>query len=69
METGTIYMYGKCGGLEMLFVDMDDDYFEYIRVDGCYVSEVPKTMQSMHRSCLHYRTRVSKEFADQWLAN
>lgn len=67
METGTIYFFGKNGSLELLIVDTDTDYEEVVKLDGEFVPGVPRTSMSMYAECLKHKTRVSKEFATEWL--
>jgi hypothetical protein len=80
MQQGTLYLLGRSSAVnpetgkevvvEMLAIDTETDYDDYVRI-GCSIIEsgtVPHWAREAYRMALHYRTQVTKEVADEWLA-
>lgn len=80
MQTGTLYLLGRSAAIhpedgkevvvEMLAIDTDTDYDDFVKVDGKRMSNgVPEWAMNAYRDALHYRTQVPKEVAREWLNN
>lgn len=69
METGTIYLHGKCDCVEVMVIDKDTDtdYREVVKIDGQTVSVIPTELQEQYAHALDIRKRVTPGFAEDWL--
>lgn len=78
MQTGTLYLLGRSAVIrpedgkevvvEMLAIDTDTDYDDFVKVDGVrMMNGVPEWAMKGYRDALHYRTQVNKEVAREWL--
>lgn len=80
MQTGTLYLIGRSAAIrpndgkevvvEMLAIDTDEDYDDFVKVDGVRMSNgVPDWAMNAYRDALHYRRQVDKEVAHKCLTN
>lgn len=80
MQTGTLYLLGRSAAIrpddgeevvvEMLAVDTDTDYEDFVKIDGVLMSDgVPTWAMEAYRDALHYRHQIQKEVATKWLTN
>lgn len=79
MLLGTLYLLGRSAAInpetgkevvvEMLAIDTESDYDDYVKIDGSIVETgVPAWARDAYRTALHHRTQVNKEVAKEWLA-